>query len=61
MHFSFQFKQINHAHTILSDPSKKEIYDKYGTMGLYIAEQFGEEVRSLVQSLSRTFKRSKFK
>jgi len=38
-----KFKQINHAHTILSDPSKKEIYDRYGTMGLYIAEQFGEE------------------
>jgi len=38
-----KFKQINHAHTILSDPSKKEIYDRYGSMGLYIAEQFGEE------------------
>ncbi|XP_057297900.1 dnaJ homolog subfamily C member 5-like isoform X2 [Hydractinia symbiolongicarpus] len=38
-----RFKAINHAHAILSDPSKKEIYDRYGTMGLYIAEQFGEE------------------
>lgn len=38
-----KFKKINHAHAILSDPNKKEIYDRYGTMGLYIAEQFGEE------------------
>ncbi|XP_065654194.1 dnaJ homolog subfamily C member 5 isoform X3 [Hydra vulgaris] len=38
-----KFKAINHAHAILSDPNKKEIYDRYGSMGLYIAEQFGEE------------------
>ena len=40
-----QFKSINHANAILSDPNKREIYDAYGAMGLYIAEQFGEEVR----------------
>jgi len=38
-----KFKAINHAHEILSDHSKREIYDRYGPMGLYIAEQFGEE------------------
>lgn len=38
-----KFKEVNHAHTILADPGKREIYDKYGSMGLYIAEQFGEE------------------
>jgi len=38
-----KFKAINHAHEILSDASKREIYDRYGPMGLYIAEQFGEE------------------
>lgn len=38
-----KFKEVNHAHSILADPSKREIYDKYGSMGLYIAEQFGEE------------------
>ena len=46
--FILQFKEVNHAHSILSDPGKREIYDKYGSMGLYIAEQFGEEVRKLL-------------
>lgn len=45
--FALQFKEVNHAHSILADPGKREIYDKYGSMGLYIAEQFGEEVRSI--------------
>ncbi|KAM4688752.1 dnaJ homolog subfamily C member 5B [Discoglossus pictus] len=37
------FKEINNAHTILSDITKRNIYDKYGSLGLYVAEQFGEE------------------
>ncbi|XP_072007912.1 dnaJ homolog subfamily C member 5B isoform X2 [Engystomops pustulosus] len=37
------FKEINNAHSILSDTSKRNIYDKYGSLGLYVAEQFGEE------------------
>ena len=28
---------------ILSDETKRSIYDKYGSMGLYIGEQFGDE------------------
>ena len=55
--FYLQFKAINHAHTILSDPNKKEIYDKYGAMGLYIAEQFGEEVMIFTGILRRLFSR----
>lgn len=39
----FQFKDINRAHSILSDLTKRNIYDNYGSLGLYIAEQFGEE------------------
>ena len=41
--FFFQFKKINHANSILSDEKKRSIYDKHGSMGLYLAEQFGED------------------
>ncbi|XP_041044997.1 dnaJ homolog subfamily C member 5B [Carcharodon carcharias] len=40
---SDKFKEINNAHSILSDITKRNIYDKYGSLGLYVAEQFGEE------------------
>ena len=39
----FQFKEINRANTILSDSTKRSIYDRYGSLGIYAAEQFGEE------------------
>jgi len=38
-----KFKEVNRAHSILSDVTKRNIYDNYGSLGLYIAEQFGEE------------------
>lgn len=38
-----KFKEINNANSILSDENKRAIYDEYGSMGLYAAEQFGEE------------------
>lgn len=38
-----KFKEINHAHTVLSDTVKRNIYDQYGSLGLYVAEQFGED------------------
>lgn len=41
--FFSQFKDVNRAHAILSDVTKRNIYDNYGSLGLYIAEQFGEE------------------
>ena len=41
--FIQQFKKINEAHAILSDEKKREIYDKYGSFGLKMAEQFGDE------------------
>lgn len=39
----FQFKEINRARIILTDLTKRNIYDNYGSLGLYVAEQFGEE------------------
>lgn len=38
-----KFKDINRAHSILSDETKRKLYDSYGSMGLYLAEQLGEE------------------
>lgn len=38
-----KFKEINNANSILSDENKRKIYDEYGSMGLSLAEQFGEE------------------
>ncbi|KAJ8376644.1 hypothetical protein SKAU_G00072240 [Synaphobranchus kaupii] len=38
-----KFKEINNAHAILSDMTKRNIYDKYGSLGLYVSQQFGEE------------------
>ncbi|XP_026174582.1 dnaJ (Hsp40) homolog, subfamily C, member 5 gamma a isoform X2 [Mastacembelus armatus] len=38
-----KFKEINNAHSILNDETKRKIYDEYGSMGLYVSEQFGEE------------------
>lgn len=38
-----KFKEINNANSILNDENKRKIYDEYGSMGLYAAEQFGEE------------------
>ncbi|KAK7098431.1 dnaJ homolog subfamily C member 5-like isoform X2 [Littorina saxatilis] len=40
---SEKFKEINRANTILSDLTKRTIYDRYGSLGIYAAEQFGEE------------------
>lgn len=38
-----KFKEINYANSILSDPTKRSVYDQYGSLGLYISEQFGED------------------
>ncbi|KAM6968909.1 dnaJ (Hsp40) homolog, subfamily C, member 5 gamma b isoform 1-T1 [Tautogolabrus adspersus] len=38
-----KFKVINNANSILSDENKRKIYDEYGSMGLYVSEQFGDE------------------
>ncbi|XP_057353535.1 dnaJ homolog subfamily C member 5G [Manis pentadactyla] len=37
------FKEINTAHSILSDPKKRKIYDCHGSLGVYIHDHFDEE------------------
>ncbi|TNN78232.1 DnaJ subfamily C member 5 [Liparis tanakae] len=43
-----KFKEINNANSILSDENKRKIYDEYGSMGLYVAEQFGDDSTLMV-------------
>lgn len=40
-----QFKEINNAYHVLSDPTKRKIYDEYGEEGLVMYENgmFGED------------------
>lgn len=38
-----KFQEVNYANSVLSDNTKRGIYDRYGSIGLYVAEQFGEE------------------
>lgn len=38
------FRKINHAQGVLTDDKKRDIYDKYGSFGLHIAERFGDEI-----------------
>ncbi|XP_049640639.1 dnaJ homolog subfamily C member 5G [Suncus etruscus] len=37
------FKEINTAHTILSDPKTRKIYDRHGSLGIYIYQHFGAQ------------------
>ncbi|XP_023338143.1 dnaJ homolog subfamily C member 5 [Eurytemora carolleeae] len=45
------FKKINQAHAVLMDEKKRNIYDKYGSFGLYIADQVGEDNIGIISSL----------
>ncbi|XP_028659412.1 dnaJ homolog subfamily C member 5 [Erpetoichthys calabaricus] len=55
-----KFKEINNAHAILTDVTKRNIYDKYGSLGLYVAEQFGEENVNTYFMLSSWWAKSLF-
>ncbi|XP_067109714.1 dnaJ homolog subfamily C member 5-like [Osmerus mordax] len=55
-----KFKELNSAHTILSDVTKRNIYDSYGSLGLYVAQQFGEENVNTYFMLSTWWAKSLF-
>ncbi|VDK33392.1 unnamed protein product [Taenia asiatica] len=38
-----KFAELNRANVILTDATKKEIYDKYGSYGIYVSETVGDE------------------
>jgi DnaJ family protein C protein 5 len=38
-----KFKEVNRANRVLSDVNKRKIYDSYGSLGLYIFDQFDED------------------
>ncbi|XP_066483599.1 dnaJ homolog subfamily C member 5-like [Tiliqua scincoides] len=38
-----RFKELNAAHAVLSDPRRRRLYDRYGSEGLRVAADFGEE------------------
>ncbi|XP_072490110.1 dnaJ homolog subfamily C member 5G [Notamacropus eugenii] len=42
-----RFKEINAAHSILADPDQRQIYNMYGTMGLYMANQYGSDTAKI--------------
>jgi DnaJ family protein C protein 5 len=51
------FKEVNRAHSVLSDSTKRNIYDKYCSQGLYVAERVGEEnVNEYSQDIPCCFK-----
>uniref|UniRef100_A0A915M7C7 J domain-containing protein n=1 Tax=Meloidogyne javanica TaxID=6303 RepID=A0A915M7C7_MELJA len=41
--FNKKFQEINYANTILSNPSKRRIYDEYGDMGLKTVFDTGDD------------------
>ncbi|CAH8535052.1 unnamed protein product [Heterobilharzia americana] len=38
-----KFKEINRAHAILANEQKRKLYDRYGSLGIYIVEHIDEE------------------
>ncbi|KAL4842133.1 hypothetical protein H8958_001069, partial [Nasalis larvatus] len=52
--------KFNKAHAILTDAKKRNVYDNYGSLGLYLAKQFGEENVNTYLVLSRRWAKALF-
>uniref|UniRef100_A0A5K3FQH6 J domain-containing protein n=1 Tax=Mesocestoides corti TaxID=53468 RepID=A0A5K3FQH6_MESCO len=47
-----KFAELNRANMILTDDTKKQIYDKYGSYGIYISEKLGDETAMMYLPLT---------
>ena len=43
---SEQFRRIQTAYQVLSDPNRRAVYDQYGEAGLEYAQQVGQKLKS---------------
>ncbi|VDK63444.1 unnamed protein product [Onchocerca ochengi] len=51
-----RFKEVNHAHAVLSVPTRRKMYDEYGDMGLKLMEQFGDDSAAINLAFKPWFK-----
>ncbi|CAF93115.1 unnamed protein product, partial [Tetraodon nigroviridis] len=55
-----KFKELNNAHAVLTDLNQRRIYDAYGSLGLYVAQTFGEDNVSAYFMLSTWWAKAAF-